>query len=632
MCGINGYFGFSDSQLIGRMNNEISHRGPDGSGIYVDAENAISLGHTRLSIIDLSTNSSQPIHSQCNNYILIFNGEIYNYLELREKLIEKNYNFSSAGDGEVLLNLWIEYGADCLSLLDGIYSFAIFDKMSRRLFLVRDEFGIKPLYYCLLDGAIIFSSEIKAILTCEKVSKDIDLGSVADYLTYLWCPGENTILSSVKKVKPGHFMEIRDGELVDYQEFYKLPAYNPRLGRKSGMIQVQKALEKSVQVQMQADVEVGAFLSGGLDSSLICSLAKINDQSFASVFTMDTGGNNDGFTKDLPFAKQVALDLNLELNIIKIDANDITLLPLCIYYLDEPQADPAIINTYKICEAAKLKGVKVLLSGVGGDDVFTGYRRHAFAGLALPLSKFGSPFLPLMKYFKKCLFGNSSSLRRVNKILGVLNTDTVEMIVDLFKWIEPSRLGVLFSPDIENKSYLFRTHKNFKNFVKNTEGNFVEKTLMLDKSFFLPDHNLNYTDKMSMAHGVEVRVPFVTKRVLSVASWIPTNLKIAFLIPKYFLKKSARPFLSDDVIYRKKTGFGAPVRQWVEGPLKPHIERMLSPHVLESRGIFSWKEVKKLIEDNEKNRGDYSYTIFALLCLEIWMKIFIDGEKPENIF
>lgn len=631
MCGINGYFGFLDSHLINLMNDKISHRGPDGNGVFKSDEHKIALGHTRLSIIDLSTHSDQPIHSYCGNYVLIFNGEIYNYVELREKLISKKYKFLSAGDGEVLLNLWIEYGEDCLSLLDGIYSFAIFDKSQERLFLVRDEFGIKPLYYCILDNAVIFSSEIKAILSCEKVPRKIDYDSVADYLTYLWCPGENTILSSVKKVKPGHYLEFSGGKLSSYQKFYELPEYNPQLNSVSALSEVRKSLKETVKTQMQADVKLGAFLSGGLDSSLICSLAKENHSAFNSVFTMDTGGNNDGFVKDLPFARQAASDLNLDLHVIKIDEDDIKLLPLCLYHLDEPQADPAIINTFKICEAAKLNGVKVLLSGVGGDDVFTGYRRHAFAKLAPTFSKFSFLFLSLANNLGKYFTGNSGLLRRLKKILGAINADTEDSIINLFKWIEPNRLIVLFNPKIKNTLTLSRTHRNLKNLMKDTKGNFVEKTLMLDKAFFLPDHNLNYTDKMSMAHGIEVRVPFVSKDVFSVAAKLPANIKMPFLKPKHFLKKCARPYLSQKLIYRKKTGFGAPVREWIDGPLKPHIDRILSQDTIERRGIFYYTEVRKLIEDSHSGKGDYSYTIFAILCLEIWMKIFIDGENAENI-
>ena len=631
MCGINGYFGLSSHELIEQMNKSISHRGPDGSGIYLRPSTKLALGHVRLSIIDLSPTSDQPMASTCDRYVIVFNGEIYNYKELRESLVGKGYEFKSNGDCEVLLNLWIEYGERSLAMLDGIFSFAIYDTLKDRLTLVRDHFGVKPLYYSIVGDAVIFSSEIKAILQSEIVSRKIDTTSVSAYLCYLWSPGEHTILSEVKKVKPGHFHVFQSGKLLSEEQYYDLPNYTPELCEASALEQLRKGLKKSVDSQLVSDVPVGSFLSGGLDSSLLCALAKESSDSFKEVFTINLGEAQDGFASDLPYAKKVAKNLNLNLNIVESSVSDVGALPACIYHLDEPQSDPAIINTYKICELAKQKNIKVLFSGAGGDDFFTGYRRHLLAAHQSKIDKVPKLIRRLTAFAFRTVPSSSAFGRRVHKVAGILNKTAEESIGSYFFWLEREKLEALFTKDALENIDLERTEKIIREKVDAQEGNLVEKTLSIDKAFFLVDHNFNYTDKMSMAHGVEVRVPIVNQRLAKIAAKIPTELKQKNNVGKSILKKAAEISLSNDIIYRPKTGFGAPVREWLNGPLKPLINSLLSKENIERRGLFDFEQVQALIEDNEKGKGDFAYTIYALLTLEIWMRQFVDVDKPKHI-
>ena len=627
MCGINGYFGDDNSELIYKMNSSINHRGPDNSSVFTKKDKKISLGHTRLSIIDLSSSSNQPITSNNSRYTLVFNGEIYNFKEIKSLLLKKNYKFRSKGDAEVLLNLWIECGLESLSMIDGIFSFAMYDKHENSLYIARDHFGIKPLYFSEIGEKIYFSSEIKALLESYDIPRTIDNGAVHNYLQYLWNPGESTILKSVKRVKPGFVRKYIDGKFFEEICYYKVPEYNPHYSFNESLSILTEQIEKSVESQLISDVPVGAFLSGGLDSSLICSIAKSKDTEFAEVFTIDTGSKNDGFEEDLPYAKKVANRLKLNLNISKTQSNDIDDLPECIFYLDEPQADPAIINTYKICKLAKQKDIKVLFSGSGGDDIFTGYRRHILASKQKWINFIPKPIKRFVIYISKYLSSDSIFGRRAKKVSEVLNYSGDRAIVSYFEWISSARLKKLF----KSNPYKDGDAGLIERLISGKDVNNIEKTLMVDRAYFLTDHNLNYTDKMSMAHGVEVRVPFINRDILEIASKIPTHFKQKGSTGKFILKEMAKKYLPHEVIYRPKTGFGSPLRDWINGPLEPLIDKLLSKDVIEMRGLFNYTEVKELIEENKFGKGDYAYTIYALMTLEIWMRQFIDPPSPKKL-
>ncbi|MEJ6475593.1 asparagine synthase (glutamine-hydrolyzing) [Pseudoalteromonas piscicida] len=630
MCGINGIQGSNDLSLITKMNDAISHRGPDGNGVFQNKNTA--LGHVRLSIIDLSEASSQPIYSDCDNLILVFNGEIYNYIELRKSMLAKGYNFKSEGDGEVILALWTHYGLDTLSMLDGIFSLAIYNQVTGDLVIARDHFGVKPLYYSLNDSGVIFSSEIKAILQDQSVSREIDLDAAASHLQFLWSPGEATILSAVKKVPIGSYIVFNAGSIVNVEKYYSIPSYSASLDEVTAEKDLNSALVNTIKSQLVSDVEVGAFLSGGLDSSLVCAIAKSENENFKEVFSIDiTSDDKDGFTDDLPYAKKVAEELGLDLNLVSASSTDVSDLPSCIYYLDEPQADPAIINAFKICQLANSKGIKVLLSGAGGDDFFTGYRRHLAARLIDKAEKVPHFFKSLVSYSSRLFKTNSTFGRRVHKLSNALNQKGDDALISLFSWMPKEDSLKLFKEELRDK-VAFSGYSTLKSKLANSaSSNNVEKVLDLEREFFLVDHNFNYTDKMSMANGVEVRVPLVSLELAKVASQIPTNQKLKGKEGKWILKKVAEKWLPNSVIYRSKTGFGAPLRSWLHGPLKPLVDHLLSEESVSKRGIFDYSEVQKIINADAKGSGDYAYSIYALLTMEMWFRQFIDCPTPTKL-
>ena len=376
MCGIAGFLGDFDPSLLQKMGEALRTRGPDNIGTWYQGFGSVGLVHTRLSIIDLSESSNQPMQSACGRLVIVFNGEIYNYRELKKTLFNSGYQFRTSGDTEVIINMYLEYGISCLKRLKGIFALAIYDSKLGQTFVARDGQGIKPLYYSSTPSGFIFASELKALLQEGSVSREINPDAVAEYLTFLWAPTPSTMLKNVKKLEQGSYLSIsRDGVISQY-EFYDYPdsTRSSNLSATEAIEETRRRLEKAVSAQLVSDVPVGAFLSGGLDSSAVVALAKqVEPDLDLPCFTIEFAGDNfrrEGSTEDLPYAKQVASHLGLPLHQVKVDPAMILDLEKMIFHLDEPQADLAPLNAMYICELARSQGVKVLLSGAGGDDIF----------------------------------------------------------------------------------------------------------------------------------------------------------------------------------------------------------------------------------------------------------------------
>ncbi|MFQ2046935.1 asparagine synthase (glutamine-hydrolyzing) [Aeromonas veronii] len=625
MCGIVGLFGIIGDDVRKKSLEAISHRGPDNLGYYDGKK--IFLGHARLSILDLSDSSNQPIWDYTNTACIVFNGEIYNFKELRLELESNGIVFRSNGDAEVLLNLYLTHGERCLEKLSGIFSFAIWDTRTSLLFVARDNYGVKPLYYVENAEGFYFASELKSLLQVGSIQKEINLDSLYRSLVFLWSPGEETLIKGLKKLKPGHFLVVQDSKISKCERFWDWPKYAPDLTATSSEHQrkIINALDGAVKEQLVADVKVGSFLSGGLDSSLIVSLATKNSEQSIRCFTIDTGSGEqakDGFEDDLPYAKRVAEHLNVELDILKVTPDITKLLPKMIYHLDELQADPAPINVLLICEQAKAQGIKVLLSGAGGDDIFTGYRRHYAVKSERYWGWLPSPFRAVLKAATSLLPKDKAVTRRIAKAFQYADLAADERLLSYFFWLDPTIALSLFKhPDqISNQPFNFIYDEMRQVETKDP----VERMLTLEQKYFLVDHNFNYTDKMSMAAGVEVRVPFLDKRVVEAASKVPSYLKQEGRVGKAILKKAAERLLPKDIIYRPKSGFGAPLRSWLKNDLAGYVDTLLSEETINKRGIFSFEKVQQLLADDRNGKADYSYPIFALLCFEIWCQQFLD--------
>lgn len=631
MCGIVGAFANLDENIIKQMVDSLSHRGPDNAA-YVSIRD-VHLGHTRLSIVDLSAASDQPLWDVQKKACIVFNGEIYNYKELRESLGDLGYVFLSQGDAEVILNLYLHYGPACLDKLNGIFAFSIWDECNRELFVARDGFGVKPLYYTENINGFYFASEMKSLLLVPGVSKDLNYDALFRTIVFLWSPGPDTVFKHVLKLEPGSYLVVKDRKIIKNEHFTLWPEYQPeKMSIARAEARVEQALRSSIEEQLVADVPLGAFLSGGLDSSLVVAMAKQAGSKLLECFTIkstQSQEDNEGFIDDLPYAKKIATYLGVNLNIVDSQPNIMTLLPKMIYHLDEPQADPAPLNVLLICELARRKGIKVLLSGAGGDDVFTGYRRHRAIGLEKYYSVLPLVLRTLLQRASRKLPKRQPHLRRIAKLFAYAALPENERLLSYFYWIDPQIVRDLFTDNIKNQLSSHPMASLLSDLATRPKMNKLEQMLYLEQRYFLVDHNFNYTDKMSMAHGVEVRVPFLDKRVVDVASRLDTGLKQRGREGKWILKKMAERYLPKSIIYRTKSGFGVPLRRWLKHDLKPLVDDLLSDASLTQRGIFKPESVRDLIKKDRSGQEDFSYPIFALLCIELWCRIFIDGEAVE---
>lgn len=637
MCGIAGYSGRFSQSLLLSMIQMMKHRGPDDSGLFYDNTSFIGFAHQRLSIIDLSPSGHQPMTDISGNITITFNGEIYNYLILKEKLIRKGYKFLGSSDTEVLLYMYIEYGHEMLNYLYGIFAFAIWDKRNKELFIVRDQLGIKPLYYSQTSKGFLFASELKSLLHEPSVSRELDYKAIYNYFTFLWSPGKRTMLKDVHKLEPGFAMVVSDHNIVKHWSYYDLPYANKSkivICEKDAISLVHDKLQQAVQSQMISDVPVGAFLSGGLDSSSIVALAKHQNPDLdLNCYTIKMDANEmgiDGFIDDLPYAKRVAKHLGVSLHIVEVNSSMILNLPKMIFHMDEPQADPAPLNVMLISELAKSHNIKVLLSGTGGDDFFTGYRRH----YALQSERYWS-FLPEfvrygLKYGSSSLPQTKPIFRRIAKAFEYSNLNENLRLGSYFSWLHPSVGLDLFTEDVKREVRGFFPITDLTRSIESLPDNCtpLDRMLYIEAKHFLADHNLNYTDKMGMSMGVEIRVPLLDLDLINVVANLPDNMKQKGSTGKWIFKKAMEPYLPTNVIYRPKTGFGAPLRFWLKNQLKPFVEDLLSTHSLNKRGVFNPKTVQGLINADRKGEKDYSYPIFSLLCIELWFRTFIDIESP----
>lgn len=633
MCGICGISGFKDLSFahnaMSKMQDRMHHRGPDARNNFIQKSTA--LGHNRLSIIDLTSNGTQPLFNEDQSLVLVFNGEIYNYKPLRKELEKKGHIFKTETDSEVIVHLFEEEGENVVNKLRGMFAFAIYNKLTEEVFLARDHFGIKPLYYFNEDGIFAFASEMKALRDINSSFK-IDEESIVNHLTFLWCPFPNTITKNVKKLEPGSFMVLKNGKIKKHKEYYDIPfnGLSSTISEESAINKLDVLLEASIKEQIVADVPVGLFLSGGLDSSLIAAyVRKLRPTEKIKAFTIDIqGADMEGNPNDLPYARKVAKSLDIELEEIIVSPKEVLkYIEELTYILDEPLADPAAINVLLITKIAKEKGYKVLLSGAGGDDIFTGYRRHHAILLDEKLSKVPKLAKSILAKSSKFLSVKNNQFRKARKFLENINSPIQERLINYYSWIPFESVNLLFSDKFKESIKNFSPQKSLSerlNKIPN-EQRLINKMLYLESKFFLVDHNLNYTDKMSMYNSIESRVPFLDTRIVEFASTLPIKYKIQNGEAKWILKKVAENYLDKEIIYRKKTGFGAPLRDWIKKDLNFLFEKYLNEQKINSQGVFNHNAITNLIKDNSKGKIDAAYSIFSILCITIWIDKMIEN-------
>lgn len=625
MCGIGGFMGAFPAVLLTRMNAIQAHRGPDGSGFFqasLAGGGLVGMAHRRLSIIELTDAGAQPMHNGRGDITIVYNGELYNFRELRAELEGRGFTFRSHSDTEVMLAAYEAYGPGMLERLEGIFAFAIWDARDASLFVARDQFGVKPFYWTTAPEGFLFASEIKALAAWEGLDRAIDPIALQHYLTYLYCPAPRTPFRKVRKLEAGKAMIVRDGRIARHWRYYNLPYDQPiaDIGVEEAKRAVRETLSASVRRQMVADVPVGAFLSGGLDSSAIVALAREYTDKPLRCFTIELESSRlaaEGQPDDLPYARAMARHLGVPLDVVAVKSDMIDHFDQMIWHLDEPQGDPAPLNAYFISKLARDSDITVLLSGAGGDDIFSGYRRHTALNYEKYWRWLPAPGRRLLQGGSQALSAGVPAARRVRKVFSAAGLDDDTRLARYFAWIAPEVAARLvgLGADAAEDPLLAALDE----IPADTAP--LNKMLYLETRFFLADHNLNYTDKMGMAAGVEIRVPFLDRDLVALAARLPPSLKQRGANGKWILKEAMRGILPNELIDRPKTGFGAPVRQWLRGELSPMLDALTAGgSALE--GHMDLKALSDLVAQDRAGQVDAAYPLLAALGIESWLRQF----------
>ena len=645
MCGIAGIISCEPEARIRPMLDIIEHRGRDDEGVWTspatdDEGWRACLGHRRLSIIDTSSAGHQPMLSEDGRFVLTFNGEIYNYLELKKELEARGFRFRTNTDTEVLLAAFTEWGVDCLPRLNGMFAFAIWDALERTLTLARDRLGIKPLYYAHVPGedgasaSFIFASEVKAILATGLVERSLDPESLNQFLTFLWTPDPHTLFRNIRKLPPAHVLTLRDDNL-SVREWWDVSFDEIEEGRSESWWQerVLETLNRVVGMEMVADVPLGAFLSGGIDSSAIVALMKNHSNGRrVSTYTIGMDAEDlryDIIPDDVVWARRVSELLDTDYREIMLKPDVADLLPKLVYHMDEPAIDMAI-PSYLVSRAAR-ETLTVMLSGMGGDEIFAGYPRQ----MAMKIASAFDPVptllrRPLMRTIANVLPGGlpgklTAPLRNAKKFARSAALDFENRYLGYGTYFTDEAKARLYTNEMREGVRGMDAYHHHRRYFERVKGaDPLNRLLYVDLKTFLPCLNLTTTDKTSMAANLEVRVPFLNYELVELAARMPPDLKLRGLKRKYILKRVAETLLPKDVVWRKKAGFGAPIRSWLRGPLRPMVDDLLSEETVRRRGLFDPQEVRRIIAANLSGREDYNLQVFQLLTLELWQRAFID--------
>jgi asparagine synthase (glutamine-hydrolysing) len=630
MCGIAGKVLFDSGAKvepaeIQAMLRPMNHRGPDGHGIHLD-RNA-GLGHVRLSIIDLNT-GSQPMANEDETVWIVFNGEIYNYRELREKLLAKGHVFRSRSDTEVIIHAYEEFGPDCVSHLRGMFAFAIWDSKRQRLFLARDRLGIKPLYYCQTNGALLFASELKGILTDPKVRRDVNPLTIRKFLSFNYAPGEDTFLQSIHRLPPGHFLVVEKGK-VTTRQYWDLHFTQERWDDsfESATEELHSLLGSTVKDHLMADVPVGVLLSGGVDSSAILSFAVNGTNKKLKTFTV--GFDSGQVVDERPYARMSAERFGAEHFEISITAEDFwNFLPAYVWHMEEPVCEPPAVALHYVSKLAR-NHVKVVLSGEGGDEAFAGYPnypnmllldrvRAATGPLARPAGSLAGLVGGALGHGRLQRYGHALGrpladhyFSRTSGPTSFFNREPQQFFTGKFLKSTASASAAGFMAELIKPV---------------TDEPLLNQMLYLDTKTWLPDDLLIKADKITMANSIELRVPLLDHVVLEFAASLPPQFKVNGRETKRVLKAAFAKTLPNEVLTRKKAGFPVPYQSWLRGKLRTRVEDVLLSKSAEDRGYFRKDEVARLLRANAEH-GKFSIEVFCLLVTELWHRKFVDGES-----
>ncbi|MCM8805135.1 MAG: asparagine synthase (glutamine-hydrolyzing) [Candidatus Omnitrophica bacterium] len=628
MCGICGIVRKNDKvdeQLVRKMASTMNHRGPDEEGFVFSG--SCGFGHKRLSIIDLTT-GRQPISNENNKLFLICNGEIYNFKQLRETLEKTGHIFKTKSDNEVIIHLYEQYGVECLKFLRGMFAFAIWDSEKKILFLARDRLGKKPLVYSIKGNDIYFASEIKALLEVDDISKEIDTAAMDLFLTYQAIPSPYTIFTHIRKLQPGHFLLWKDGS-VKIERYWQID-FTKKLILKDEQEYIDAMWEKlkeATKIRMISDVPLGAFLSGGIDSSTIVGI--MSEFSTSPVKTFSIGFEETDFS-ELKYAKIVAQKFSTEHNEFIVRPDIISILPKLVWHYNEPFADSSMVPTYYVARETR-KHVTVALNGDGGDENFAGYTRYWQTKL---LEK-------IYFLYKKNPCGRKKIL---NFFSSAYKKYPSNFFFRIWKWLdETDRYGfdyayarriISFSSDFRSDIYSDEMKGRISGFdsisiAKNLWNNagdidLLEKMLATDFQLYLPDVLMVKMDIATMANSLEARSPFLDNEFVELIASFPAQLKMRNFKSKYILKKKLKSFLPEQIVSRKKMGFGIPVGRWFRKELKNFLQEILLSEASLKRGYFKQEMIRKIVAQHISGEIDHTSRLWALVTLEMWHRIFVD--------
>jgi len=632
MCGIHGIIrldgqGVEASTLSG-MGDVTRHRGPDDEGIHVDGNCGIAM--RRLSIIDLA-GGHQPLSNADGTLWLVCNGEIYNYRELRAELQAQGAVFKTGSDCEVLLHLYERCGDEFVHRLNGMFDFALWDARRRRLLIGRDRLGVKPLYVLQDARRVAFATEAKALLTLPGVGAELDTGVVASYLHLGYVAAPGCIFKGVRKLPPATLLSVEDGQVREWR-YWRLPErIEHGVSEQEWIARVRARLEESVRMQMVSDVPIGAFLSGGVDSSAVVGyMARHSAQPIRTYAIGFEGGAAEALYNELPYAQRVAKLFGTTHREILVKPDVVSLLPKLLWHMDEPLADTAFITTFLVSEFAR-QDVKVILSGVGGDELFGGYRRYLGGHYAERLRKWPHWMRRSAAYAARHLpadrhSGALNALRLAKGFLASAELTDDERYRSYLQVLGRDAVGeLMLQPSTQAEDPLVRAMA--------TAGSqdSLQRMLAVDAETQLPDDLLMLTDKMSMAVSLECRVPLLDHELVELAASMPAAVKVRGGRLKHVMKEALGELLPPDILDRKKRGFGTPMGAWLKGELAPLLDRLLAPQVVGARGLFRQAAIDRLVADHKASRIDGTDALLALMNLEIWSRIYLDGREPADV-
>ena len=626
MCGIVGIFDLKGKReinrdLLSRMNESQHHRGPDEGNLHIEA--GLGFGHRRLSIIDLSS-GQQPMISNDNNVVLTYNGEVYNFLDLKKELEELGYHFKTHCDTEVILYAWQAWGEDCVERFRGMFAFAVWDKNQQNLFLARDRLGVKPLYYAeLTSGYFIFSSELKALKKHPDLPKIFDATAIEDYFGFGYIPDPKTIYKNVFKLEPGFCLTLKRGQPNYKPRQYWNLSFTPRPAQDEQATgeELITRLREAVKIRMVADVPLGAFLSGGVDSSAIVAMMAGLSKDPVNTCSISFG---DPAYNESKFAAQVAERYHTQHRVEQVNADDLSLIDQLADLYDEPYADSSALPTYKVCELAK-KQVTVVLSGDGGDENLAGYRRYRWHKYEeqmrswLPTNIRKPVFGMLGQIYPKADW--APKLFRAKSTFESISRDSLEGYFHSVSTLTNEIRNNLFSPQLKQELQGYQAIEVFRRHAANSQtDNPLSLVQYLDIKTYLPGDILTKVDRASMAHALEVRVPLLDHQLVEWIAGLPPDMKLKGRVGKYIFKKSLETYLPDDILYRPKMGFAVPLDAWFKGPLKEKVREALLGQSIKQCGLFNQTFIAHMLNQHQSGLKDYSTPIWSLLMFEAFLR------------